>query len=347
MQKIFVTGANGHIGCNTVRELLKSGYSVKALVRKTSDLRGLSGLDLEICYGDVQNRQSLIDGSRGCQCIIHLAAVYQYFAKSRREIMLPAIEGTRNIFEAAHQNDIQRIIYTSSSMTVGHTSDPLVKRKVQDWIPDSTRDVYSLAKRDSEKIAWDLSEKLGIPMIALLPGAVLGRYDYQVTPSNRVIVDMLKGLGLTMETQLPLVDVRDVARVHAQAVKQGKSGARYFVLSDPVDLKYLGKSIQELIGRYVPHLPTPRIMNIMTGSIMESVGRLTGWTPPLTKNLAECLSHRYANFDFTETVTDFNFKPTPLEATLRDTINWFLFLGIGKVHPNKTGPFIPEPDWIK
>lgn len=48
MQKIFVTGANGHIGCNTVRELLKSGYSVKALVRKTSDLRGLSGLDLEI-----------------------------------------------------------------------------------------------------------------------------------------------------------------------------------------------------------------------------------------------------------------------------------------------------------
>jgi dihydroflavonol-4-reductase len=347
MQKIFVTGANGHIGCNTVRELLSSGYSVKALVRKTSDLRGLRGLDLEICYGDVQDRQSLIDGSRGCHCIVHLAAVYQYFAKSAREIMLPAVEGTRNIFEAALQNGIQRIIYTSSSATVGYTADPAVKRTVRDWIPDSIRDAYSLAKRDSEKIAWDLSEKFGIPMIALLPGGVLGRYDYRITPSNRLIVDMLKGLGLTIETQLALVDARDVARVHAQAVEQGKPGSRYFVLSNPVDLKYLGKVVQDMIGRYILHLPTPRSMNIMTGSIMEFVGRLTGWTPPMTKDLAEYLSHRYANYDFSETVADFNFMPTPLEDTLRDTINWFLFLGIGRVHSQKTGQFIPEPDWIK
>lgn len=347
MKKVFITGANGHVGANTVRALLDMGYTVKAMVRKTSDLRGLQKLDITYAYGDVLDKQSLIEGAKGCEVILHLAANFKLFAKTVEEIMAPAVEGTKNIFEAAAANSIQRVVYTSSFMAVGTVPEPAQVLTTNDWIPDDTRDIYALAKRDSEQIAWKLSEKYGIPLIALLPGTILGRYDYQVTPSNRVIKDMLTGVGLTLNMHLPYVDVRDVALIHAQAVAQGEPGNRYFILSSAFPMKEMSAIFTNITGRKVPHLPSSRQMDIWSGRMMETIGRLTGWTPPLTRAMAEYFSHRYANMDNSATISTFGYRPTPLEKTVFDAVNWFHFLGIGKVDQKQAGKLIPEPAWAK
>ncbi len=69
--KAFVTGGTGFIGANLVRELLQSGYSVKALVRPTSFLTNLEGLDLEIVTGDL-NAPYLDKLMADCQVLFHL-----------------------------------------------------------------------------------------------------------------------------------------------------------------------------------------------------------------------------------------------------------------------------------
>jgi dihydroflavonol-4-reductase len=347
MKRILVTGANGHIGCNVVREALRHGYPVRALVRKTSDLRGLKGLDAELCYGDVLNKDSLIEASRGCNVIIHLAANYSFFARDLNEISAPAIAGTRNMFEAAHRNQVERIVYTSSVASVGWTDSPEKFHTTRDWLPDSTTEVYSLAKRDSERLALELSGTYGIPLVALLPGNVLGRFDYSITPSNRLVSDMLKGKGLTSEFSFAYVDVRDVARIHVMAMENGKPGNRYFIAPPAVPMKRVGEIVRKLTGKRVLHLRTSRRMNMWLGSMMESVARLTNSTPPLTRETARAFSHRYANFDMTDTVNDFQFEPIPLEETVRDTINWFLFLGPGTINKKYAAQFVPDPDWVK
>ena len=95
MTHVLVTGANGHIGANLVRSLLKKGHMVTPFVRHTSDLRGLDGLEIPCVYGDVMDADSLIAAAEGCDVIIHCAAVYRTWAKNPDEIMQPAVVGTR------------------------------------------------------------------------------------------------------------------------------------------------------------------------------------------------------------------------------------------------------------
>ncbi|MDE5107991.1 MAG: NAD(P)H-binding protein [Trichodesmium sp. St17_bin3_1_1] len=69
--KAFVTGASGFIGGNLVRLLLQQGYAVRSLVRPTSRLDNLQGLDIEVVVGDLNDSQ-LFDLMQGCQVLFHV-----------------------------------------------------------------------------------------------------------------------------------------------------------------------------------------------------------------------------------------------------------------------------------
>ena len=62
--RALVTGANGLIGANLVRELLRAGYLVRAFVRPTSNLTSLEGLAAELVRGDVLAPETLDAAAR-------------------------------------------------------------------------------------------------------------------------------------------------------------------------------------------------------------------------------------------------------------------------------------------
>ena len=68
--KILVTGANGHLGANIVRSLLKRNYEINAFVRKDADLRGLTGLPVTYCYGDILDPEALTKAAL-CSIVIN------------------------------------------------------------------------------------------------------------------------------------------------------------------------------------------------------------------------------------------------------------------------------------
>jgi farnesol dehydrogenase len=76
MKKVVVTGASGYLGGRLCHALLRQGYSVKALVRRTSDLSELPPLS-EIVYGDVTDFSSLLSAFSDCSVVFHLAALVE------------------------------------------------------------------------------------------------------------------------------------------------------------------------------------------------------------------------------------------------------------------------------
>lgn len=345
-KSILVTGANGHLGVNTVRALLKKGYRVTAFVRKTSNLNGLNGLPLTYKYGDVRDIDSLKEAAKDCEIIIHHAAVYKVWAKTVAEVMAPAIEGTRNLFSVAANAGIEKIIYTSSTSAVGTTADPNILLTDKDWnrtelIP------YSVAKTKAEELAWELSGKYNIPMIVFCPSGVLGRYDYTVTPTSRQIVEMLKGRGMTVEGVFSFIDARDAGEIYARAIEKGNPGQRYILSGDGINMKEVGKMVSALAGKWVPHFPFPRSINIASAMLMELVAKLTGWDPLFTEGVARELSHRYAQFDNSKTLKDFDYSLYSMEETMMDTIRWFSFIGRIKIKKSLSNEFQPEADWLE
>jgi nucleoside-diphosphate-sugar epimerase len=83
------------------------------------------------------------------------------------------------------------------------------------------------------------------------------------------------------------------------------------------------------------------------GTMMDKVGHLLGWEPPFTAGVAREYSHRYPNFDTTNTQQTFRYQPTPFEETIRDTVSWFHFLNMGRLDKSRVSSFQAESDWRK
>src|SRR5258706_14492480 len=99
--KCFVTGASGFIGANLVHELCAQGHSVKALVRRGSDCRGLAGACFERVEGGLSDRKILLSALRGCDWCFHLAANYNLWLSDYRPMYATNVEGTRTVIECA------------------------------------------------------------------------------------------------------------------------------------------------------------------------------------------------------------------------------------------------------
>src|SRR4029079_12179725 len=112
--KCFVTGASGFIGANLVHELIARGHEVKALVRPTSDLRGLRGAHYERVEGDVTDSELLRSALRGCDWCFHAAASYHLWLPDYAPMYRANVEGTRKVLEAAAAAGCHRIVYTST-----------------------------------------------------------------------------------------------------------------------------------------------------------------------------------------------------------------------------------------
>lgn len=319
--RILVTGANGHIGANVVRELLQQDYRVRAFVRPHADVRGLEGLDIEVFHGDVMQAEDLVRAADGCDAIIHLAAVYKTIADTPEEIVEPAVQGSRNVFAAAKQASIHRIVYTSSIASIGFSNSPHERRSAQDW-NDDAQNPYYLAKTQSEKVAQALARETGVELIVICPAIVLGPHDYRVTPSNQLVMDWLNGKGQTYRGGLNLVDVRDVAKAHVAALNNGESGERYIVGGENIEVADIGKHLKQLAGIKPLHLPFPRGVTLAFAWCVEKISRALGIQPLFTRDLVYEVVERYGFYDCQKTQEVLGLEAKSAEHCLRAAIQW-------------------------
>lgn len=346
MARVLVTGANGHLGANTVRALLKHEHEVVAFVRPTSDLRGLAGLPVAYHRGDVLDAGSVLAAAAGCEIIIHSAGIFRFWFSDPQKIIQTALVGARNIFRAAEKVGVRRVIYTSSTYAIGFSDNLNQPRTPRDWNVNP-QTAYSRAKTQAEIAAWRLAAETGIPMISLCPAGLWGPYDYRITPAMRWIRDLVNGLTPVINTGGSFVDVRDAAEVHVRAVENGQSGRRYPIVGADLTMKRMSEIVTELTGVKHFHLdlPTP-LMNSIAG-LMEITAKVTGWDPLSTRAfLAESLN-KWLVVDGRETNQTFDLNPRGGREMIRAAIRWLLFVGaVGqRTAAQLSERFPPDPCW--
>lgn len=347
MSKVLVTGANGHLGAHLVRELLSRRYDVACMIRKTSDTRGIDGLDVERRYGDVQDRDSFIEAARGCSAIFHCAAIYNYWAKKEDDIIFPVIRGTENLLNAAQENRIERIIYTSSIAAIGSTDNPGKLLKEDDW-NKTPINVYIKAKTNGEKLLWEKSNEIGLAVTTVCPSLIVGQYDYRITPSTQFIRNWLNGIGTLWNGGHNFVHARDVAKLHVLALEKGLPGKRYLAIGENVVVPEIGLILQELVGVKPVYIPG-FVMNYLGALIMEITCSALNKQPPLTRSWAKEGLGRYFFYDNTMTRQELDFIATGLKSVLTEAISWLLFIGQirKKVADRVLNKFPPQKEWVK
>jgi len=182
-KKVLVTGGVGVVGKEVVRRLLKSDSQVKVIDRLQAPPSGEQAVPEidsgEAAYAscDINDYAALREQVRGCDYIIHLAALPQPSQGTPEEVFKINVEGTFNVFQAAAEEGIRRVVQASSINAVGlYYGVKEVEPKyfpIDEDHPPFTTDAYSFSKQMIEEIGQYFWRREGISSVALrLPGVL-------------------------------------------------------------------------------------------------------------------------------------------------------------------------------
>jgi len=320
--KVFVTGATGFIGASLARELLRDGYEVRALARPESDRRNLRGLDLEICEGDLRDRDSLEKGLKGCEILFHAAADYRLWTRNPDVMYEINVGGTRNILEAALNHGLSRIVYTSSVGALGNPGDGQPGDEV---IPVTLADMVGhykkskfLAEREAESFL-----KRGLPLVIVNPSTPVGALDIKPTPTGRIIVDFLnRKMPAYLDTGLNIIDVEDCARGHILAAKLGRIGEKYILGNENLTLRRIFDMLEEITGLAAPRVRLPYTPILIAAYVNEAISRCTG-KEPLIPLAGVQMAKKFMYFDPTKAVRELGLPQRPVAESLAKAVAWF------------------------
>ncbi|GMV41046.1 MAG: dihydroflavonol 4-reductase [Myxococcales bacterium] len=347
--KALVTGANGHIGSHVVRACVEAGIEPITFVRPGSDRRGLARLDVEVREGDLLDAASLHRAAAGVEVVFHVGAVHRNWAADDAKMMGPAVEGTRNVLDAARRAGVRCVVHTSSGATVGFTPDP-TRPLDEGSFNRSARSLYTRSKIAAEEVALGAAGS-DLSVVVVNPSGVFGPRDYRLTPATRAIVGLLQGDPAFLAVCVS--DVRDVARGHVLAATKGKSGRRYLLTGDLLQPKELSGTFGAVGGVAPPVMRPPRFLLRFMAGLGERRARKTGQDPPLTRDVVEDVYGRHLAYSGSRARSELGVTMRPAADVLRDTFRWLLFVDAlkpkvaARVRHALGAAAAPDPDWTR
>lgn len=248
---VFVTGASGFIASHCIRLLLQQGYKVKATVRSTKDHTKIAMVkdiypnaaqNLEIVEFDLLQTHPCTDILKGCQYVFHIASpVYDSRSvEDPSEMILPAVNGTLKVLQAVSEvGSVKRVVLTSSIASIcalyKYRKQPYTE---EDWtdLSEPGHTAYIKSKTLAEKAAWDFVNKLPenkrFELAVINPSWVFGppvipRVSYTM---SRIFEMMQDPNSVILNRGCPMIDVRDVAMAHLNAMHApAAAGHRHIV----------------------------------------------------------------------------------------------------------------------
>jgi dihydroflavonol-4-reductase len=313
---ILVTGGAGFMGNWLVRSLIAKGESVRVLDLPSACWDRLPVGRIEIVAGSICDRAALAAAVRGCRGVVHLAGLPQLWMKRRGHYRQVHELGTANVLEEALRAGCRRIVHVSSA-----TVWPLPGRAVCRW-----RDAYgpySRSKLRAERHALRLA-RLGAPIVVVSPTLPVGPGDYGRTPPTQLLLNFCRGkVRDYVDTQLNIIDVRDVALGMCRALEIGTPGERYLFGNVNLPLVELFRRLAALTGQPVPRRRVPYAVALLAGVVMEWWADVVSRQTPAASIAGVQLTRRPLPSDADANLQRLGITPRPLEQTLADTVAWF------------------------
>lgn len=319
--RALVTGANGLIGANLVRELLRQGAEVTGLVRPSSRLDGIDGLPIGLAFGDVLEPDSLGAPMAGQDVVFHTAVAFSYWGEALPALARTATDGSRNVLAAAASASVGRVVMTSSSVTLGASYRPEVLDEGAEPQDDAEEPAYVAAKIAQERQALEAARALGVEIVFALPTMSVGRFGASLGPSNGMITGYLADpLRLTWAGGCNVVSARDVAAGHVLLARHGAAGERYVLGGENLRWSEAHALIAELAGVPAPGATASAVACYGVALAEEARARLTG-DPPLATRAQARMVGRYYWYSHRRAAA-LGYRPRPAREAVAEALAW-------------------------
>ncbi len=322
MKHILVTGADGLLGSNLVRELVRRNYQVRAFVLPDSPSKSLEGLPVEFCYGCILNPDSLEKAMKGMEGVIHAAACTQCWPTRSRKIMDVNLEGTRHLIQVCSKATISKLVFISSASAFGFGSKSKPGDESTPFVGNKYGMDYIDSKYKAQQELLEAVKKNRLPATVINPTFMLGPFDSKPL-GGRLILEMHRGgLCLCPPGGKNFVFVKDVATAIANALERGKIGECYITGHENLTYRVAFSRIAKALVLPPPKLEMPAPLIKLAGRAGSFVASIRGKRPLLSFPMAK-ISCDFQFFSSEKAVRELDMPQTPIEVAAREAFDWF------------------------
>ncbi len=320
MKTILVTGANGFLAANTISELLARGYNVKGMLRKGKS-PPVAGNGFTTFYGNITSEKDVSEAVKGCDKVIHVAALTDQSVPRKRLYDEVNTVGTLNIVKATVTHKIKKLVLISTANVFGHGTKDRPGNETMRMRPPFTRSYYALSKADAQHIALERLKDTQTALTVVCPTFMTGPNDHKIS-SNRIILRALNRRILFIPPGgKNFIHVKDAAAGICNALTMGKNGECYLLANENLTYREFYNKMAEVSGHRPLLITIPKPLLYIAG-LAGSLARAVGVKTPLSLANMQilCIENYYSS---AKALKGIKLPQTPVQESIRATIDWF------------------------
>lgn len=278
-----VTGGSGFIGSHVVDALRKEDYEVVVIDHRVRPHRE----DVEFADVDITNYSAVLESTKGCDYIFHLAAVSNVNIAFKQPVYTVELNilGTANVLEAARQNKTKRVIFASTVWVYSGSKGKDVDEDSPFYMPGAGH-IYSSSKIASELLCQDYFELYKQPFTILRYGIPYGPRMRKELLIPIFLRKAFAGESLTIAGDgsqfRNFIYVEDLAQAHILAMREKAENEIYNLEGiRKITIKEVAETVQKLVEGDVKIIYTPARPGDYTGKEVsrQKAKRELGWEP--------------------------------------------------------------------
>lgn len=315
--KAFVTGASGFTGSHLVKALERQGDSVVGLVRQSSNLSRLADTNVQLVFGDITDHRALKTAMAGVDTVFHLAALVDLGLVDEAEMERVNVAGTQAVLETAQEISAQppKIVYCSTIGVFGHTQGQTVDETFQRTQTDFSS-AYDRTKYQAQQLV-DQAAQQGLSVVSLLPAGILGSDDPHFGPVIQLFLSGRLMFWPGGDRVTGVVHVDDLVNAMILAAERGRLGEHYILSAGDLTTQKMFEILSQETNRPVPIEP-PQFLVRLVGDLLDLIGRLFNWNPPLSRERVHYIYDRCVRVDASKARESLGWRPRSVETTLRE-----------------------------
>ena len=320
---VLVTGPDGLLGSNLIRELLSRGYSVTAMTENDKKSLTIDDLPIHRIVGNLLNAQDIINATVGIDIVIHCAASTSMFPARSEIINMVNIGGTQNIVDACKKNKVKRLIYVGTANSFGSGNLHNLGTEKNLYSSEHYGLDYMDSKYKAQLIVLENAKNGSLNAIVVNPTFMIGPFDSRPSSGEMLLsVYKRKIPGYTLGGK-NFIAVKDVAIAIANAITKGRNGECYILGNENLTYKQAFEKIAKTIGVSPPRINFPTKAVLVFGKINSFLATTFKYTTKMPYELT-LLSSEIHYYSSAKASAELGLPQTPIEGAIKDCFEWFL-----------------------
>ena len=320
-QIAVVTGSNGFVGSHLVDLLLEKNFSVRCIVRESSNLKWLEGKDIEIIKCGLFDKAGLGAAFKNADYIYHVAGVVK--SKTKKGYYTGNVETTHNLLDVAlEQNkNLKRFVVVSSQTVTGPSLNGIPVNEESECAPLTT---YGKSKYEEEKLALGYKDKL--PITICRAPAVYGERDTEIFIYFQ---NFAKGITTKIgfdKKILSLIHVADLVEGFYKAAISDKAvGEVYFISSEKFyTWDEINSITSTVLNKKAIKILVPHFLVYTIAAIAQFFSVFSSKAATLNLEKAKDLVQHAWICDTSKAMRDFGYRQNvSIEEGVKRTCEWY------------------------